>query len=519
MEQEYIVSLNEGINYGEFWFEMETSTPGATYVPDRAVDIINERPGSQRCCHYSLTEEEASTLRNDPRVRDVELSPLLRDDIEIGRWSQQNSIFNKSSSDSGSYVNWGLLRCAFDSNIYGANTTTNQLYNFHLDGTGVDVVISDSGLQVDHPEFTDATGVSRVQQIDWASASGLSFTQNANHYRDYDGHGTHVAGIAAGKTYGWAKNARVYSIKVNGLEGAGDSGTGINIFQTQDAIKLWHLAKPLDPATGKRRPTVVNMSWGYSSSYTSITSGNYRGTGWTATDGNSNSAALRLQNYGIQGTFYRIPSRQSWLDTDIDELTAAGVIVCIAAGNTPYKAEASTGPDYNNYFIGSSGVQYYHRGSSPLSVSNGCFMVGNLDSTTYSASQERAVASSTRGPTVNVWAPGTNIMSCTSQVNRWGTGSQPYYLNSAYKQTNIGGTSMASPQVCGIVALYLQANPGATPREVTNFITKSSKNTVYTTNTSTDYNQTYSLLGSPNLTAYMPFSANVGQIIEARLGE
>ena len=78
---------------------------------------------------------------------------------------------------------------------------------------------------------------------------------------------------------------------------------------------------------------------------------------------------------------------------------------------------------------------------------------------------------------------------------------------------------MASPQVCGIVALYLQANPGATPREVTDFITKSSKNTVYTTNTSTDYNQTYSLVGSPNRTAYMPFAANVGQIIEAGLGE
>ena len=43
-----------------------------------------------------------------------------------------------------------------------------------MDGTGVDIVIQDSGLQVDHPEFNDANGVSRVQQIDWFSASGVT---------------------------------------------------------------------------------------------------------------------------------------------------------------------------------------------------------------------------------------------------------------------------------------------------------------------------------------------------------
>ena len=54
-------------------------------------------------------------------------------------------------------------------------------------------------------------GTSRVQQIDWYTESGLSGSQNVNHYRDFDGHGTHCAGIAAGKTYGWAKKAHIYS--------------------------------------------------------------------------------------------------------------------------------------------------------------------------------------------------------------------------------------------------------------------------------------------------------------------
>jgi subtilisin family serine protease len=46
-------------------------------------------------------------------------------------------------------------------------------------------------------------------------------------------------------------------------------------------------------------------------------------------------------------------------------------------------------------------------------------------------------------------------MSATSTTNKWGGGSQNYYLNSSYRQTNISGTSMATPQVAGVAALVL----------------------------------------------------------------
>ena len=110
----------------------------------------------------------------------------------------------------------------------------------------------DSGIQKDHPEFQDANGASRVQEIDWFTASGVPGTMPANHYTDVDGHGTHVASTVAGKTFGWAKNAAIYSITI-----LDNPGRQIIIPTAFDCILGWHNNKT------NGRPTVVNMSWGY----------------------------------------------------------------------------------------------------------------------------------------------------------------------------------------------------------------------------------------------------------------
>lgn len=512
MEKEYVISLNGGVDYLEFWNEMESNTIDHTYIPDRMVDIVNERPGSQRSCHYALSDGEAIRLQNDPRVYSVEIPPDQRTDVALGQMTTQASNFSKTLVNSGNNVNWGLLRSTFSTNIFGTGTSYgNNNYNYHLDGTGVDFVIHDGGLQIDHPEFTDSQGVSRVQHIDWYAASGLSGTQSANHDRDFNGHGTHVAGIAVGKTYGWAKNARIYSLKVSGLEGTGDTGNGISITNCFDVIKLWHINKPVDPVTGKKRPTVVNMSWGYfrvGSDTMTVTGGYYRGAPWISFDTRYDTAAERLTNFGLNAG-WRVSSRLGSVDTDLEELIAAGVIVCISASNVPYKHDLSTGADFNNYAVTSVGNVYYHQGSSPHS--NLAMKVGSIDATAYDANTERNMYYSTKGPAVNIWAPGTNILSSTSNITDQ-LPSSPYYLNNSFNQALLSGTSMASPQIAGMAILYLQANPDATPVEVQDFLIKSSKSTIHTTGSDTDYAVTYSLLGSASRMAYFPYAADQGLI-------
>jgi subtilisin family serine protease len=463
MEKEYVIGLNKEVDTVQFWQDVEKTTT-LDNIPNRAVEVANPRSGSNRLTHYYLTDEEAEMIRQDKRVYCVEIPADQREDISIGFRATQTENFTKANDiDSngnvdavGSARNWGLLRSRYKTNNYGTSFDISGSYYYTSDGEGVDVVIQDSGIQKDHPEFTDKDGNSRVQEINWYTASGLSGSQS-NLYTDYDGHGTHCAGIAAGKTFGFAKGARIYAQKLSGLEGSSDPYNGIPIADAFDTIRLWHLSK------SGSRPTVVNMSWGYGTNLSAggVTNINYRGTNYTSSSNIQSEFGIATYN---SSETWRINARVSSVDVEIQEMIDAGIIVCIASGNLNYKIDVPSGLDYNNNFTHGGTDYYYHRGSSPYD--DEAFIVGSVSYNSPSATTDKKSSFSNAGPGVNIYAPGHFIMSAESNVFNSDHTTANYNLNSSYKQAILSGTSMASPQVAGVAALALQGSPKAKPQSV-----------------------------------------------------
>ena len=522
-EKEYIVTIKKGHDLEQVHDELIRDTSAddsvdSNVIPDRPVEVAMIREINPRNTHYLLTDEEANNLKNDARVQGVYLKALRP---KPSPRAFQDGIFDKTSNISGQYKNWGLLRHINTTNIFSTSTSDpGGTYDYVLDGTGVDVVIMDSGIQKDHPEFQDANGASRIQEINWFTASGVPGTMPANHYTDVDGHGTHVAATAAGKTFGWAKNAHIYVLTIL----SGNSSNNISSDDAFDCILGWHNAKT------NGRPTVLNMSWGYSftldtnrtpnyitengvTDYAYLTGGTYRGTS------HSDTTRAALINKGITGQnigsgYYQIPYTVDPSDADVETLINAGIHVCISSGNTGWKHDVLGGVDYNNEMRytyipaqgGFSASELYHRGGSPHIRDNPGFMVGSLDSVANSATLDQKASYSDGGPGVNIYTAGTNIMSAVSNTYAESPSRTTYYDNASFYQSKFDGTSMASPQVAGMAACLLQAHPTWTPTQVMNWFQNNSQDKIYSTGNNNDYTTTNSLWGGTQRVAYFPLN-------------
>ena len=164
MEKEYSVIVHRREDLPGIEAEL-TASSGAGPIPSRAVNVANQRPGSKIQTHFMLTDDEAEALRTDSRVRAVEIPPDQRDDLTIELRAYQDSNFYRGTLSLLSEVNWGLARCTKGINNYGNQRDWNFVKNnapntgqheYGLDGTGVDIVIQDSGIQPDHPDFDNA---------------------------------------------------------------------------------------------------------------------------------------------------------------------------------------------------------------------------------------------------------------------------------------------------------------------------------------------------------------------------
>ena len=407
------------------------------------------------------SEQEFDQVLTSPKVAGAQSDRLH---LKLKSDGSRSITPNTTSSVSTSHHNWGLASSTQSSSTLATSYTYNNL------GAGVDCVVMDTGIVLGHPEFNDqANSTTRIEQINWGGSQGGNF------YTDPSGHGTHVAGIMAGRTCGWAGDAKIYSFTTN-LDGYSH---GYNVSQ-MGYITSWHSAK------GSNRPTVVNMSWGTSTYYPPNHPSHFINTGAWDKDNIPNSQ-------------YHM-SRSSTYDTIIRNMANAGIIVVASAGNSNQRVYDSTESGWNTgywYFFDSGNDMGYGTNekiymdddsrfdpsTSPRTGIAGSPTAGSYGNTIYfqatnngqspsnawiqedtstrhdisvqaHASNKAKSSYSNYGTPLRTWAPGDYIMS--SYIN---SGSAVQLGGTGYYYNKLNGTSMASPQVAGMLATWLGKDP------------------------------------------------------------
>lgn len=94
-----------------------------------------------------------------------------------------------------------------------------------LTGQGIDIYIVDTGTRATHEQILGRV----LPGIDIPTDNGTSKINPAT--SDCDGHGTHVAGLAAGSTVGVATQARLISVRVLDCNGDGEVADVVNALQ------------------------------------------------------------------------------------------------------------------------------------------------------------------------------------------------------------------------------------------------------------------------------------------------
>jgi subtilisin family serine protease len=196
IRNQYIVVLNDNVNAQE----VSRSHSGAVkgFLKRALNGYVVE-----------MTEQAAEGLRHNPNVKFVE----------------QDQVIQPSEATS----QWNLDR------IDQRPLPLDGQYNYNHTGLGVSVYVIDSGINFSHVDFGGR------------AALGQDYVGDGQNGNDCYGHGSHVAGLVGGQTYGVAKQVNLYSMRIGACNGGAQISDMLFSYD-------WIIANA-------QRPAVINISY------------------------------------------------------------------------------------------------------------------------------------------------------------------------------------------------------------------------------------------------------------------
>ena len=533
---------------GTYWLTEEEAIGISTHPQVKWIELS---PSDYR---LSYPEPEPDTKR-------------FRKNVKIYRNLTTSAFSISATSAEENRTNWATKRVGVTTNgkswpnVTGNAAVINDDLSFSLTGKNVDVIIHDSGIMQYHPEFLDDDGKSRVRDVVLDGPYYIDpsyFTSNSHTYTKPDGrigittasahawwensssrsgsfssvgtvaipdnytvantlgiggtshtmtssHGTGCAGLAAGKNFGLAFESNIWNMSM--VATPASMGTEASY----DLMKIFHQNKPINTATGRKNPTVVNGSWGYYGAFNSGTTVTYKFkgstgtfTGYSISNTGAQAYAYGLSDGGSYDRAFSTSSRSHSIDAAGAEMVDAGVIFVVAAGNdnqrlgigandvqkNDYFTSLVSGNDHRGTSLFPSGTlpigsrDYLHPQGVGFNTSTDfhpVICVGAMDDTieqSYAGYEHELYAEmkasySNNGPGIDVWAPADETLSAgfrAANGDRLGSETNYARYNSNFVDRYFNGTSAASPVVAGSVALFLESKPDATSGEVKEFL-------------------------------------------------
>ncbi|GIG88742.1 S8 family peptidase [Plantactinospora endophytica] len=277
----------------------------------------------------TLSESAARRLAADPAVSYLEQDQAI------------HAVATQSNPPS-----WGLDR------IDQRSLPLNQSFTYGT-STGVRIYVIDTGVRISHQDFGGR------------ASHGYDAVDNDYNSDDGNGHGTFVAGVAAGTAYGVAKNASIVGVRV--LNNSG-SGTTAGVIAGID----WVTANAV-------RPAVANLSLGGGASSTldaAVRRSINAGITYTIAAGNSGVPATgtspaRVTEALTVGATNRTDTRASWSNygTALD-LFAPGVDITSAWRTSNAATYTGSGTSFSAPHVAGAAAIYLRNnpGASPATV-------------------------------------------------------------------------------------------------------------------------------------------------------